>query len=365
MLFVLLIVSEVAFVARQASGQESAQSNVEELVRKLGSDFYGDRQSAQMALAEKGAAVEDVMLKLLQESDDDSIRVAAISLLSRMNSRKAVPLLIELLEKSTRVTLRKAAIEGLSRYEPDSFSSLMEDYENLNESMKKFVVKLVEKMLIEHTKKQFHGGTFIIFPGQFDKFKKIRKAAGAAMRRLLEEWDSLEPEVLDPRALPILIAAAGDLKMEETKDVLRKMFDEGEPEADDAAAVSLALMGDRSRFDSLVKQYKEMAQEDSFAYATLAHLYHQVRDYKEAEGYYKKMLEVTPDSSIRANYACLLSISGREKEALAEMRKALATGLAAKEWILYDGELENMRKLPEFKKLAEEYGLVLEEKEEK
>jgi tetratricopeptide (TPR) repeat protein len=350
----------------KASDKSSAE--IKELVHNLCSDFYTDRQHALMALIEKGIASEDAMLEVLKTSDNENAQIAAIEVLSRIGSKKALSVLIEILEKSNIVTLRKAAMEGLSRYEPDSFSSLIENYENLDKTLKRFVITLVKKMLIEHTRKQFYGQTWIIYPGQFDKFKKIRKAVGEAIRNILEEWVSLADENWGRPEMSILIMAAGDLKLEETKEVLRKIADrELSGIGTDDAVIALALMGEREGFDSLVKEYKRMLSEPiekANAYAMLAHLYHQVRDYKTAEEYYKKAIDTDSNGSLRANYACLLSVSGRPKEALEELDKALKAGLSTKEWLLYDGELENMRKLPEFKELAEKYNLLEKEEQE-
>jgi len=273
--------------------------------------------------------------------------------------------------------LRKAAQEALSFYEPRHFSNILKDYNALSETKKKVVTAVVKKMLVLHISKQFFGSTWIFYPGQFDKFKPIRKVTGVALRQLLEEWLSMEERRWSTAEMSIAIFAAGDLKLQETKDVLKRIFDK-EPfqRHKEDAAIALALMGEKERFTSVVERYERNLQTTTDAsermntYLALAHLYHQVRDYKKAEEFYKKAIESAGEgifsSSLRYNYACLLSVSGRPKEALEQLRKALSEDRGTdRKWLLHDGELKAVRELPEFKKLAEEYGLIEKEKEEK
>ena len=61
--------------------------------------------------------------------------------------------------------------------------------------------------------------------------------------------------------------------------------------------------------------------------------------YKQASG--KK--------GVHYNFACSLSLVGKPKEALEELKKAVLFGYDDFSYIDKDGDLDNLRKLPEFK----------------
>lgn len=55
------------------------------------------------------------------------------------------------------------------------------------------------------------------------------------------------------------------------------------------------------------------------------------------------------------NLACFHSVAGRVDVALDHVERALDLGFAHKEWHLTDSDMENVRGLPRFKQLIEEY----------
>ena len=75
------------------------------------------------------------------------------------------------------------------------------------------------------------------------------------------------------------------------------------------------------------------------------------------KGYYKEGLEVDKklvhlkpeDPVVRYNLACSLSLLGKSKEALEELKNAILLGYDEFSYILEDPDLENLRSLSEFK----------------
>ena len=74
------------------------------------------------------------------------------------------------------------------------------------------------------------------------------------------------------------------------------------------------------------------------------------------KGFYEEGLAVdfrlaflkADDPIVRYNLACSLSLLGKLKESLKELKKAVLLGYNEFSYILKDSDLENVRKLPEF-----------------
>lgn len=103
-------------------------------------------------------------------------------------------------------------------------------------------------------------------------------------------------------------------------------------------------------------------------YVMRAGLYLEIRDHKTTEESYKKALEnwlaiggylQAPQNRQRVNIAfynlaCVQSLMGKPKEGLASLENAFRWTYADYKWVEKDGDLANVRKLPEFKKLLAE-----------
>ena len=72
--------------------------------------------------------------------------------------------------------------------------------------------------------------------------------------------------------------------------------------------------------------------------------------YREGLAVDKRLAKLKPDDPlIHYNLACSLSLSGRPKEALEELKKAILFGYDDFSYINKDYDLKNLRELPEFK----------------
>jgi tetratricopeptide (TPR) repeat protein len=147
---------------------------------------------------------------------------------------------------------------------------------------------------------------------------------------------------------------------------LRKIYEkesklsDREPSLRDEVVVSLAQLGDDSYVKKIIEHYQVESinkPENRFLYTvSLALFYHKLEKWKEAEAGYKHAIELNPENpNAYFNYACLLSVRNRTKEALAAFKTALEKGYRDAAWIMRDGEIENIRKLPEFKQLYDKH----------
>ncbi|HCR31001.1 MAG TPA: hypothetical protein DIV79_13395 [Opitutae bacterium] len=69
----------------------------------------------------------------------------------------------------------------------------------------------------------------------------------------------------------------------------------------------------------------------------------------------RKLARLSPkDPRIRYNLACSLSLSGRTREALSALKKAVELGYNDAQWLEKDRDLKALRGLPEFIDLVEQ-----------
>jgi len=89
----------------------------------------------------------------------------------------------------------------------------------------------------------------------------------------------------------------------------------------------------------------------------LAYGYMMTKKYDDAIGLYNKILQrdTTSQSVYYYNIACARSIQGKTREALNYLDKTIKYGYLNLEHMAEDSDLDNIRTLPEFKKIMETY----------
>lgn len=98
------------------------------------------------------------------------------------------------------------------------------------------------------------------------------------------------------------------------------------------------------------EKLRELIREGSTAYSE--------QDYKKAIEYYKRAFEIDPTyGALVYNIACCYSILDEKEEAFNWLKKAIDLGVYEFE---SDPDFDNIREEPEFKKLVEEAGKLLE-----
>ncbi len=67
----------------------------------------------------------------------------------------------------------------------------------------------------------------------------------------------------------------------------------------------------------------------------------------------RKLVRLEPENPYaHYNLACSLALKNRQREALRKLREAINRGYNDREWLLRDPDMESLRHLPEFRKLA-------------
>lgn len=71
----------------------------------------------------------------------------------------------------------------------------------------------------------------------------------------------------------------------------------------------------------------------------------------------RRLVRLVPEDEVaRYNLACNLALSGRNAEALAQLRSALELGYRDFRYLTMDGDLDALREMKEYRALAQEFG---------
>ncbi len=348
-------------VQPEQPAQEEKEPTGEEIVaavRSLTSRFAGERKTARRTLIRAGKKGVPELLKHIRD-ELPARRSAIVEVLGFIGGDEAVKALIEMIDDKD-LTVRDEVRRALARIGPAAFKHVAAALEGKPEEECKWFDELIKDM-VENSLSNLVGpdGEYGDYPGQFDGIRKMGKSAVSA---LVEIAKGKQGNLIHRY---LAVTALGRLGDKSTAPVLKEIFETQDklPEEErtvwDDAAISLALLGDDSCLKKVIKNYElkmvtEELQKEYYA-STLGLIYHKLEKWKEAEEWYKRAIEANPKSDAYFNYSCLLSVRGRTKEALAALGKAIENGYTRQNWIMRDGELENLRKLPEFKELMKKH----------
>jgi HEAT repeat protein len=337
---------------KEPTGEEIAAA-----VQSLTSRFAEERRAARRTLIRAGKKAVPELLKHIRDKLP-ARRATIVEVLGFVGGDEAVKALIAMIDDKD-VSVRDEARKALARIGPPAYKQIAKALEGKPKEERKWFDGLIRDM-VENSLANLVGpdGEFGDYPGQFDGIRKMGKPAVEALVEIARQTDGN----LVHRYLAV--TALGRLGDKSAAPVLKKIFEtqdrlpEEERNVWDDAAISLALLGDDSGLKKVVKHYelRMVTEEDKDYYASaLGLVYHKLEDWKKAEEWYKRAIEANPKSDAYFNYSCLLSVRGRTKEALAALSKAIENGYTRQNWIMRDGELENVRKTPEFKELMKKH----------
>ena len=359
-------VAVVFFAAAVAAAQDADEG--------LSSPYHYDRLHAERRLERTVRKDPAPLLALLRAGDSPPRSlISACRVAGRLALSETVAPLIALAGHPL-VDVARAAVAALKRFPADRFKTLMAKYDSLSPPMRTFVLAAARKLVLSIAARQRIGASmYFYFPGQWKSLAEAGRAGRDALLSVLREAEN----GVSPPGVPLelLVYAAGDLGLKEAVPVLRRLLRKASGERYLIVSI-LALLGDDGPLEKEVKRLSAPGRGGGLsgaAHERLARLYHQARRYEEAEPHYRKAVAASPtDADLKTNLACLLSVEGKTAEAAALLREALTTkkrlsGVGAidaawQEWIYRDGELANLRKTEEFKKIAREFGLEPPEK---
>jgi tetratricopeptide (TPR) repeat protein len=101
------------------------------------------------------------------------------------------------------------------------------------------------------------------------------------------------------------------------------------------------------------RQALTIEPDNVFVLNNLGVIYIQQRNYLEARNSLESAIRVKPEYvDPYYNLACLYALKGRVMKSLENLKKAISLNNSVREWAREDGDLQNMRSVPEFKEIT-------------
>ena len=353
------------------------------------SPFLCARQDALDALVRQGEVAVPVLVPLLRDSDH-RVRTLAIRGLSRLHFTTARQALLLRLTEERDPRLIDAIADALVPYGSEAWAVIRTrarstqatdaDRRAYRRFLWQYVVSLIHRNLCENTDAtgQFKG----FYDGQFAAVGEIGSEAGDVLLRM----------VLDQERFPISIRqfavrALAEVGTARHVPALKKFHDDllGSYGPDDRfrsmssneedkvmqqfARRVLARLGEPEPCRKQIRYYEEkigMNRRYRNEYAgpyqyDLAYEWHQIRDYEKAMKAYHRYLENYSVAELRHyndrylawyNLACIASKLNQQQKALYYLARAFQENYTDFQWLELDRDLDNIRNLPEYKKLV-------------
>jgi len=369
MISAVLVVAFVAlFVPLQGFCQDaSEEAAIENKVANLQSRFHADRESAVSSLSvSSGTALAKV--ENAAESAWIPGRICALRTLSIMAPEKTIQRLAEAAnEKDITLRLGAAKIaEGLGIEGAKKLYPLLEkETDDKKAALRNIIAsacdRQVKKMLSEIMNSPEGNGQF---PGQYRKLTSIGSVIEPALSRIVEETSSGYGE-----AAAASLAELGD---KAAIPALRKAYLDNNLELKLIAAATLHILGANEEYKEIEKLLTDnCGKGNSYDYTQLALFYDRAREYGKGTEILKLQIARfggSPQDHI--NLACFLSVQNKVEEAFAEFVKGVEKGYSNMEWVKIDGELANLRNTKQFQsfvrtKFPEEFKDVKESEKDK
>lgn len=336
-------------------GLETEKLSPEEIARAveaLSSRYVRERGEARRKLIKAGQPAIKPLLEAL-EAQSPCVRAAAAEILGSIGDGSAVPRLVRLLRDAhlaVRVEARRALIHigpAAVKYIAEFLKSNPEArYEEFRSVILRMVAGIIASIIAPD-------GSFGTYPGQFDELKKIGRFAVPALVEIANG------RTRSPGWRYLAVSALGCLSDKSAMPALKEIYRGGGLALRDAAALSLAELGDDSCVKELIHEYEtklKQGPQKHIQHSELALIYHKLRDWEKAEAHYQGAIKANPGYGLAYyNYACLLSVKGRTKEALTALKNALEYGYTDAGWLMRDKELDNIRSLPGFNQLIKKH----------
>lgn len=200
-------------------------------------------------------------------------------------------------------------------------------------------------------------GNWGFYDGQF---KEIEAMGQGAVPYLLELF---RDESRDRGVRTLALEALGDMNDPGVIQKLRDLYSNEDYAAfRESIVFTLAKLGDRHLADVMLENIKKLfdqakgnPQMQAQIYGELAHIYARLEMQREAIDSYKKAIELDSEHAYMHYYnmACAFSVMNRIDEGLDALKKAIEHGYEDYDWMMLDGDLNNLRKDPRFKKIVE------------
>lgn len=306
------------------------------------------------------------------------IKKNIIDVLGSLNNKEAVGNLVELYGSEKSPFLKRHIAINLSknhRILKKAFKAVLEKKllpDNLFYNF--FIQYQVEEYLMNEITPDDSFGNY---PGQFDKLAELGKD-NPKVKDVLKSiiTNPAHPFIYEEVTLQrvrimrnLALEALGYFKDKELIKFIQKLVNYRIEmntidvyDLTDVAVRALHSLGDEEPIKTMLNIFsvKEMAAfwaNDIISYFDIrlrkANLLTKMKRYKEAENIYLSVVSIVLDPTVCYNLACLYAIQGKKEEALKYFTRAVEGGYDDLYWLEKDKELDNIRGLPEFKKLIE------------
>lgn len=158
------------------------------------------------------------------------------------------------------------------------------------------------------------------------------------------------------------IEALGDIKDPSVIPQLRELYTNDDyAQFRDSIIFTLAKLGDMHYANEHIANIKNWMQQNAddkraqgAGYGALAHAYARLEKQEEAIDCYRKAIAADPENAASHYYnmACAFSVMKRIDEGIEALTKAVENGYDDYDWMMLDGDLNNLRKDSRFEELA-------------
>jgi HEAT repeat protein len=337
------------------------------LVERLRSRYLREREAAAAELAKMGEDALEHVTPLINDADA-RVRRAAVDILCQIGTLKSIQPLLPLLagnDESLKEQIRNALM-AVGRPIRKTLEEAIADGSDAAAELR----ELLDAMTTEDLEKIFESqitsdGSSGFYAGQFAAVKELGADAGPVLLRMFSETGFNFRRAGD-RGYRFRMMAADAMAEIGYKEAIPKLKEVAEDRSmfGKSAAYALYRLGEKEAVEKLEKQLlEEVAAEaprgiQSQARSDLAELYARIGDNeKSLEAWRSCMAADSSQARIcRYNMACALSMMGRKKEALAELRRAVDAGFVNAEWMTIDRDLDSIRSEPEYQAILRELG---------
>ncbi|MFH1421671.1 MAG: hypothetical protein ABIH42_03015 [Planctomycetota bacterium] len=328
-----------------------SQEELNEIVKKLASDFLYDRETAKKKLLALGNAGKEAA-KIALLSENFRSRISAIEILSNSVTKEDIATIINsLLDKEFSVScaaksaLVNIGIPAIEQLENEIKAADKQRKEVLSSIINVIYEELVKFIITEFSRtKASHGH----FPGQYEKITSLGKIVTPALIKIALEGESN----IRQHAIRALGELGDKNAINALKEIVAKSAPRNPNQIDSDAIVAACILYKLGEKETLT----EIINKSSLSRSRQATLYAYAGAYDKAEELMKlDMASTEPQAGDHFNLACMLAMQNKNEEAVWEIQISLKKGFLDVEWYKLDREIDNIRKEPKFKELMKQY----------
>ncbi len=352
--------------------EDATPERIQELIRDLANRYYDERDAARKELEAIGAPAEGALIEAV-DSGEYRVRTAAVELLGKLKSVKAVPRLIAALTDADEEVARAAA-DSLLRTGKEARAAVdakRKEDAAFAEKTKDLVRGWIEydvEAAIDPLLTPKNGWGF--FEGQYRTVAALGPEAVPVLLAMFTDpgytFHTVPDENFSRQTTMRIVAGEALAEFPDSSFVARvkdcidgkvpettEMWDQSQEMFAEAAAYALWMHGETSYLEGLEKRWREEVDAGGFmagsARSRLAFVVIRQQRYEEAVPIYQAAIAERPgDYGAIFNLATVYGKMGKKELALSTLKEAVEAGYDSVEWLKREGYFECIRGTPEF-----------------